>query len=188
MRKFTQKTIDVIQWLFIVVLVFMLIVQCLGYNKLKNDLVTSEEYRKENTYVRIYESQKMDKLKRENKELYDSICKLQDVESGMIIKFVERYHTGTIKADKFTLEDSLSTYHYAQDNDTVKMNIDVKARDLEWITADITIHDKFTIIINSGNQQEIKIINSMLRCNRFCISDEGFNSLGEYKINAYKLK
>lgn len=49
-------------------------------------------------------------------------------------------------------------------------------------------NDKFTIIINSGNQQEIKIINSMLRCNRFCISDEGFNSLGEYKINAYKLK
>lgn len=146
MEKFTQKTIDVIQWLFIVVLVFMLIVQCLGYNKLKNDLVTSEEYRKENTYVRIYESQKMDKLKRENKELYDSICKLQDVESGMIIKFVERYHTDTIKADKFTLEDSLSTYHYAHDNDTVKMNIDIKARDLEWITADITIHDKFTII------------------------------------------
>ena len=69
MEKFTQKTIDVIQWLFIVVLVFMLIVQCLGYNKLKNDLVTSEEYRKENTYVRIYESQKMDKL-RETFSLY----------------------------------------------------------------------------------------------------------------------
>ena len=66
-KLFTQKTIDVIQWVFIVALALMLIVQGIHYQQTKRDLVTSEEYNKENTYVRIYESQKLNKLKQENK-------------------------------------------------------------------------------------------------------------------------
>ena len=62
-KLFTQKTIDVIQWVFIVVLALMLIVQGINYRQTKRDLVTSAEYNKENTYVRIYESQKLNKLK-----------------------------------------------------------------------------------------------------------------------------
>lgn len=49
-------------------------------------------------------------------------------------------------------------------------------------------NDKFTIIINNSNQQEIGIINSMLRSNSFCIYDEGYKNFGEYHINAYKTK
>ena len=49
-------------------------------------------------------------------------------------------------------------------------------------------NDKFTIIINSGNEQEINIINSMLRSNSFYVYDEGYNNFGEYHINAYKIK
>lgn len=49
-------------------------------------------------------------------------------------------------------------------------------------------NDKFTIILNNSNQQEINIINSMLRSNSFCIHDEGYNNFGEYYINAYKIK
>ena len=48
--------------------------------------------------------------------------------------------------------------------------------------------DTFTIVINTKNEQEIGIIDSMLRGNRFCICEEGYNNRGEYYINAYKIK
>jgi hypothetical protein len=160
MKWFTQKTIDVIQWVFIIGLIIMLIVQCAHFQQVKKDLVTNAEYNKENTYVRIYESKRLDKLKRENKMLYDSIAKLNDVESGMVIKFKERHVTDTITVDKFILKhDTLrlyadgnvyesvdSVYHYSEDNDTVKLDIDIKARQLEWYKADFTINDQFMII------------------------------------------
>lgn len=159
MKEVKQKTIDVIQWVFIIGLIAMLVIQGINYQQMKSDLVTSAEYNKANTYVRIYESQKLNKLKKENKELYDSIAKLKNVESGMIIKFHEHYNTDTITVDKFIVkhdtiykkienviaQDVDSIYHYTQDNDTVKLDIDVKAKDLKWVTADFTIYDKFVI-------------------------------------------
>ena len=161
MKWFSQKTIDVIQWILIIGLIAMLFVQGANYQQAKRDLVTAAEYNKENTYVRIYESQKLNKLKRENRELYDSISKLKDVESGMIIKFREHYNTDTITVDRFivqhdtirfttegnqTFEKVDSLYHYTQTNDTVDLNIDIKAKQLEWCTADFTIRDQFVII------------------------------------------
>jgi hypothetical protein len=86
---------------------------------------------------------------------------LKDVESGMIIKFREHYNTDTITVDKFivqhdtvrfttddnqTFEKVDSIYHYTQTNDTVDLNIDVKAKELEWCSADFTIRDQFMII------------------------------------------
>lgn len=161
MKWFTQKTIDIIQWGFIIGLIAMLVIQGVNYQQAKKDLVTSAEYNKENTYVRIYESQRLDKLKRENRELYDSIKKLNDVESGMVIKFREHYVTDTIMVDKFVVqrdtirvvadnnkvyESVVSIYHYTQNNDTVNLDIDIKAKELQWCKADFTISDQFMII------------------------------------------
>ena len=161
MKWFTQKTIDIIQWGFIIGLIAMLVIQGVNYQQTKKDLVTSAEYNKENTYIRIYESQRLDKLKRENRELYDSIKKLNDVESGMVIKFREHYVTDTIMVDKFVVqrdtirvvadnnkvyESVVSIYHYTQNNDTVNLDIDIKAKELQWCKADFTISDQFMII------------------------------------------
>lgn len=161
MKWFTQKTIDIIQWIFIIALIVMLVIQGVNYQQAKKDLVTSAEYNKENTYVRIYESQRLDKLKRENRELYDSIKKLNDVESGMVIKFREHYVTDTIMVDKFVVQrDTIrvvadnnkvyesvdSIYHYTQNNDTVNLDIDIKAKELQWCKANFTISDQFMII------------------------------------------
>ena len=161
MKWFTQKTIDIIQWGFIIGLIAMLVIQGVHYHQPKKDLVTSAEYIKENTYVRIYESQRLDKLKRENRELYESIKKLNDVESGMVIKFREHYVTDTIMVDKFVVqrdtirvvadnnkvyESVVSIYHYTQNNDTVNLDIDIKAKELQWCKADFTISDQFMII------------------------------------------
>lgn len=161
MKWFTQKTIDIIQWGFIIGLIAMLVIQGVNYQQTKKDLVTSAEYNKENTYVRVYESQRLNKLKRENRELYDSIKKLNDVESGMVIKFREHYVTDTIMVDKFVVqrdtirvvadnnkvyESVVSIYHYTQNNDTVNLDIDIKAKELQWCKADFTISDQFMII------------------------------------------
>lgn len=156
MKKwFTQKTIDVIQWVLIIGLIAMLTVQGINYEQTRKDLVTAAEYNKENTYIRIYESQKLNKLKRENQELYDSISRLKDVESGVIIKFREHYNTDTIRVDRFVLkrdtmmaahETADSLYHYSQNDDTINLSIDVKARELQWLKADFAINDKFVII------------------------------------------
>ena len=161
MKWFTQKTIDIIQWGFIIGLIVMFVIQGVNYQQAKKDLVTSAEYNKENTYVRIYESQRLDKLKRENRELYDSIKKLNDVESGMVIKFREHYVTDTIMVDKFVVQrDTIrvvadnnkvyesvdSIYHYTQNNDTVNLDIDIKAKELQWCKANFTISDQFMII------------------------------------------
>ena len=111
MKFLTQKTIDIIQWIFIVGLIALLSIQGFNYRQIKKDLVTAAEYNKENTYVRIYESQKLNKLKRENKELYDSIAKLESVESGMVIKFREHYNTDTILVANFIVErDTIRVY------------------------------------------------------------------------------
>ncbi len=156
MKWFSHKTIDVIQWVFIIGLLVLLFIQGANYRQVKKDLVTAAEYNEENTYIRIYESQKLDKLKRENKELYDSIKNLQNVESGMIIKFREHYNTDTIFVDNFIVQrDTIrinneekidSIYHYVENNDTITLNIDVKAKELEWCKTDFTINDQFMII------------------------------------------
>ena len=155
--KWTQKTIDVLQWIIVIVLLVLLGIQGCNYSRVSKQLVTSEEYNRENTYVRIYQSKSLSKLKKENKELYDSISKLKNVESGMIIKFVEHYNTDTITVDKFELKhDTIyksdeitlvdSVYHYQKTNDTIDCNINIKAKDLTWCMADISIRDKFVII------------------------------------------
>lgn len=174
MKWFTQKTIDVIQWIFIIGLIAMLVIQGIHYQQAKKDLVTSAEYNKENTYVRIYESQRLDKLKCENRELYDSIKKLNDAESGMFIKFREHYVTDTITVDKFVVQrDTIkvvadndkvyenvdSIYHYTQNNDTVSLDIDIKAKELQWCKADFTINDQFVIINREKNGVNQTFIN-----------------------------
>lgn len=155
-----QKIIDITQWVLIVLLGTMLVFQGISYNSKKQQLELSHEINKENTYIRIYESQKANELKRENRELYDSIAKLKDVESAMIVKFQQMHESGRISRDKFTMkEDTVvskvddelvvrvdSIYHYEEDNDTIKLVIDVKAEELEWVSSDIVINSQFMII------------------------------------------
>ncbi|MGG7179440.1 hypothetical protein ACQPU1_17880 [Clostridium paraputrificum] len=49
-------------------------------------------------------------------------------------------------------------------------------------------NDRFTITLDKGNNHEINIINSMLKDGRFCILEEGYDNIGNYFINAYKIK
>ena len=116
------------------------------FKKSNNDFIKDTEYQKEQAYVKIYESQTIESLKKENRELYDSIRRLNDVESAIEIRYKYKYVTDTITKTEFVYNTNDSVYHYHNDNDTITCDIDVKANNLEWIQNRFTINDRFMII------------------------------------------
>lgn len=153
-----QNIIDVIQWVLIVGLSAVLLY---GYLHTNSNLVNNEEYSKDNTYVRIYESQKIEKLKNENKQLYDSIKTLKNVESAIEVRYKYKYKTDTVFVEKSlaNLQPKDSIYDFHSDNDTVNYELKVKANDLQWYTMNFTINDKFTIVNQNENNLNKTTIN-----------------------------
>lgn len=155
-----QKLIDVIQWVLIVGLSITLLI---GFLRQNEALTKNAEYEKNNTYVKIYESQSISKLKKENKALYDSIKSLKNVESAVEIRYKYRYKTNTVYVPKDNNAEILkdSVYDFTVDNDTVSYELKVKAKEIVWYSMDFTINDKFTLINrNDGNQNETSIIHN----------------------------
>lgn len=138
-----KKNVDILQWVLIVVLFIVCIFGTI-FNSSKNK--DDFEYQKEQTYVKIYESQNLESLKKENKELHDSIIKLSNVESAVEIKYLYKYITDTIKSNEFEYTETDSIYHYEQNNDTIALEIEVKAKELDWVKNKFTVNDKFMII------------------------------------------
>lgn len=102
---------------------------------------------KEETYIKIYESQAIEALKKKNKELYDSLMVASDKEpeSAIIVKWKYKYITDTIYADNF-IQDEDSIYHYVEDNDTIRTEVDVAARELAWLRINHTFNNRFMLI------------------------------------------
>ena len=140
-----KKIIDIIQWICIIFLLMVCITGSI-FKKSDNDFIKDTEYQKEQAYVKIYESQTIESLKKENRELYDSIKRLNDVESAIEIRYKYKYVTDTITKTEFVYNTNDSVYHYHNDNDTITCDIDVKANNLEWIKNRFTINDRFMII------------------------------------------
>ena len=159
------KLIDVIQWLLILLMAVVGIVLFLG----RNDVKRERELAKDETYVRIYESQTIEALKKKNRELYDSlnVVSAYKPESAIQFKYKYRYRTDTIYKTEFVTEYVYldngeiadSVYHYSKDNDTIKTDIDVKAQNLEWVNVNAEINDKFMIISRVNNGQVETTIN-----------------------------
>ena len=155
-----QKLIDVIQWILIIGLSIVLLIGFIRQNKA---FTKNAEYEKNNTYVKIYESQNISKLKKENKALYDSIKKLKNVESAIEIRYKYRYKTDTVYLSKSVKQSALkdSVYDFRSDNDTVSYELKVKAKDVDWYSMNFAINDKFTIINrNDNDQNETTVIHS----------------------------
>lgn len=136
--------IDVVQWALIAVLLGICCVVFIGNKNLKHE----RDIAKEELYIKIYQSQTIEELKKKNKELYDSVMSInngKDAESALQILYKYKYKTDTITKTEFVLSED-SVYHYVSDNDTIKTEIDVKAKDLAWVKSNTEIRDKFTII------------------------------------------
>ena len=149
----TKKIIDITQWLIIGILLVACAVVFIGNKKLKErQHVINDE-----TYIKIYESQAIETLKKKNKALYDSLMveRGRKPESAIEIRYKYKYVTDTITKTEFVQTED-SVYHYASDNDTVKTEIDLKASDLDWVNVRTTISDKFTIINRTGDDGTVE--------------------------------
>lgn len=125
----------------------------MGNRQVRHD----KDIAKDETYIKIYESQAIETLKKKNKELYDSLMTVSDKkpESAIVIKWKYKYITDTIYAEHFT-QDEDSIYHYVNDNDTIRTEIDVAARELAWMKIQSTFNSKFMIINRIGQNNTVE--------------------------------
>lgn len=161
-----KKIIYIVQWVLIALLALILIFTWIF--KKSDNLVTDLESKTEQTYIKVYESDEIKSLKKQNKELYDSIKKLSNVESGIEIRYKYKYQTDTIWVTDFIKEETAQKdssinqpiiYQYTADNDTVRYDMEIKARDLLWARGNFTINDKFQIINREKDGQNELIVN-----------------------------
>ena len=138
-------------------LLFVLAIACFVVFMGNRQIKREREIAKEETYIKIYESQTIEQLKKKNKELYDSLMVVSDKkpESAIVIKWKYKYITDTIYAESFT-QDEDSVYHYVSDNDTVRTEIDVAARELAWLRINSTFNNKFMIINRLGQNNTVE--------------------------------
>lgn len=126
-------------------------------------------------YIKLYQAQELEALKKTNRELYDSLMTFSDKtpESAVEIRYKYKFKTDTLYKTQFVVNpgqtayihdttyvdkpnSDYNVYSYVSDNDTIQTNIDVKAKDLEWLTVNATIHDKFIIINRVGDNNIVE--------------------------------
>ena len=140
-----KKWVDIIQWVLIFVLIGVCVFDYCG--KHSEEAKVNADIQRENTYMRIYDSQRIESLKKENRALHDSIKSIRDAEIGMEVRYIVKHQTDTLRVTEFVKDEvNDSIYHYTFDNDTVRTNIDVKAAELDWVKSSFQLKDKFTII------------------------------------------
>lgn len=162
MAKYTKEQIfDVIQW----ILIIFLLGACIYIGKKNSDLNHSIEYRMANTYTKIYDSQKIESLKNENKVLYDSIKHLKNVESVVEIKYKYVFKSDTVYVNDTTKNDTL--YRYTSKSDTISYDLEVAAKEVKWHKLDFSLNDKLLIVtkekdnkIETNIQTELGTIDS----------------------------
>lgn len=143
MGKYTKQQIwDIIQWILIV----LLLIACVYIDKKNYDLNNSLEFKMGSTYTKIYDSQKIESLKAENKALYDSIKHLKNVESVVEVRYKYYYNTDTVFVNNNDTTKKDSIYHYASNSDTISYNLDISANQVRWHKLDFTLNNKFLIV------------------------------------------
>lgn len=149
-----QKIIQILQWLMII----LLAISCFYFWRSSNDsegnLIKDEITfdKNEKQTVNISNDKTLGELKKENKELYDSIRKLTDVKEAIQVKYVIERDIDTVYIDN-TYIPLDSIYHYAQNSDTINYNLDIKGKDVEWFKLDFSIQDSLMLVTRSLNGQ-----------------------------------
>lgn len=145
-----HKTIDRIQWGLILVLGIAMIF--LGVRN-KNIISDFEAYKKDGTYIRTYQSQTINELKKTNKDLYDSIKNIKNVKQAMIVKYRYVYKTDTIIVDRLLQNPETKVYTFENKNDSLSYKLKVKANEIDWYNLDIKLNDNIMLINKESNGQ-----------------------------------
>lgn len=117
-------------------------------------------------YTKLYYDQTIESLKKENKELYDSIKIFKDEIDYLVqFKYQKEFSTGKIDVSKDTIKnEEIKTFEYnSNENDTLKYNLKIgSVKEPNWYSIDFSVSDDFTIInkkINDVNKIDIKTDN-----------------------------
>ena len=139
-------------------MIILLAISCFYFwrssNDSKGNLIKEEITfdKNEKQTVNISNDKTLGELKKENKELYDSIRKLTDVKEAIQVKYVIERDIDTVYIDN-TYIPLDSIYHYAQNSDTINYNLDIKGKDVEWFKLDFSIQDSLMLVTRSLNGQ-----------------------------------
>ena len=116
---------------------------------------------KDGTYVVVKADETIKQLKKENKELYDSIKTYKDnVKFVTQFKYKKIYVTDTVYVSKDNI-DKVETFTYTNKNQNDSLNYNLSIGSItepSWYKLDISVGDKFTIInkkTNDNNNQTI---------------------------------
>lgn len=155
MSERVKKIITIVQWIVIVILLGTCVY--MFFNDRKDSTKQETIVQTDNTYVKTYESQKLKELEKENKALYDSIKNLSNLESAVEIKYVYRFKTDTVYVSSIDAGND-SVYKYTYDNDTLRYDLAIKAKELKWHKTNFELNDKFTIVNTENNGNVTTII------------------------------
>ena len=114
----------------------------------------------EGMYTKLYYDQTIESLKKENKELYDSLKSYKD-EIDYLVQFnyEKEYSTGKVEIEKNnTVKEEVKTFEYTNEpNDTLEYDIKIgSVTEPSWYSIDFKLSDKFTIV-NKKMEDENKI-------------------------------
>lgn len=139
-------------------MIILLAISCFYFwrssNDSKGNLIKEEITfdKNEKQTVNISNDKTLGDLKKENKELYDSIRKLSDVKEAIQVKYVLKRDIDTVYINNTYIPID-SIYHYAQNSDTISYNLDIKGKDVEWFKLDFSIQDSLMLVTRSANGQ-----------------------------------
>ena len=149
-----EKVFLIIQWLIILLLAIACLFLWRSSKENHKNLVQEELtfQKNENQTVNISNDKELSDLKKENKELYDSIKKLSDVSGAVQIKYIIKRDIDTVFIDNNYISKD-SVYHYSQTSDTINYNLDIKGKDIQWFKLGFSIQDSLMLVTRSYNGQ-----------------------------------
>ena len=144
---------NVIIWMLMGVLICMGFYICyLNYHVKQSLELTDTIVEEGNKYTKMYHDREYISLKKENKELYDSLKKQQDVITSLLqFKYRKEYVTDTIyiaeKKDSID-ERNIDTYVYSNEpNDSINYKLSIgSVEEPSWYHLKFEVNDKFTIV------------------------------------------
>lgn len=143
------------KWLLFIIgiaAIIMCIILSINNMKIKNERMIQTE--KNKTTV-LYYDQSISSLKKQNKELYDSIKNLKNVESVIQFKYIKEFHLDTVfvkdKTKAITITDNkpIVAYKYKNTlkNDTLNYELSIGSKEEpNWYKLNVSVSDRFTII------------------------------------------
>lgn len=149
----------------IAALVLVIGALCFALNSLNNQKNAAyEEGYKNGSYTVVKADETIQQLKKENKELYDSIKNIKDKVTFVTqFKYKKVYVVDTVYIKPIQPNDTIKTFAYsnANQNDSLNYNLSIgSTREPNWYKLDISVGDKFTIINKKDGDINSTIINS----------------------------